>query len=429
MQLVFNLKSVKIALLGLLVSFPLISANSSYVRNSKHNTSVIVFVHGILGNSIDTWTNTKSKAYWPDLLKSDSRFDNYNIYVYNYPSTFKKGNFSIDEISEDMRNQLNIDNVNTHNHIIFLAHSMGGLVVRSYLLKYREIAPKIELIYFFATPTTGSPFATLGSIVSKNPQFGNMQSISDPDSALGPLQTAWLAANFKFPSYCGYETIPVFGNNIVVSRESATNLCNRRLDPIQEDHINIVKPIDKTSKSYLAFLGAVIESQQTPLGLTAELRNSSNPSIIKLFISNQESKIFEVSNLCLNWRYYKCEQIEIMKIKRSQINSDQVSPLEIINFSTHVQVVDKNGFSKLLHFDSSQSSYRGGRPIDLFKYANGDIDSFWIFLEKMPENFVGQTYDFWITFNYRVPGDEVYKPFSSNKVTVGSCTKVVIETD
>ena len=51
----------------------------------------------------------------------------------------------------------------------------------------------------------------------------------------------------------------------VVTMQSATALCTKALDPIDSDHIEIVKPADLHAESYLAFKVAYIhEMKQIP---------------------------------------------------------------------------------------------------------------------------------------------------------------------
>jgi hypothetical protein len=139
---------------------------------------------------------------------------------------------------------------------------MGGLVTRAFILKYRTaIASKIRFLYFYATPTTGSPYATLAGIMSRNPQFGDLYPM-DVDSYLGSLQSDWLAADLQLKSYCAYETQPLYGQFLIVDRSSATNLCTERLDPIDETHITIVKPSGAGSDSYRALKGAMLETKE-----------------------------------------------------------------------------------------------------------------------------------------------------------------------
>src|ERR1700685_2468865 len=65
---------------------PKCRAQSQYVRDA-HKDSVIVFVHGVLGDSRSTWTNTTTHAYWPSLMTNDSFFNDFDIFVIGYPGS------------------------------------------------------------------------------------------------------------------------------------------------------------------------------------------------------------------------------------------------------------------------------------------------------------------------------------------------------
>ncbi|MGA0560659.1 esterase/lipase family protein [Larkinella sp. VNQ87] len=233
------------------------SPPSEYIRNEAENPGVIVFVHGVTGNSKDTWTHPVSGAYWPNLIANDSAFNGFNVYVYNYPSPALGKSYNIDEVAENMRLVLSNDKVFNHKQVVFLCHSMGGLVTRSYLLKNRDLIPKVAMAYFFATPTTGSEVAGIAKLLSNNPQFGKMLSM-DSDSYLADKQRDWQSAGITFPCYCAYEVRETYGQKIV-QQQSATNLCNKRLDPIDANHIDIVKPANTGSIPYIAFKSAFEE--------------------------------------------------------------------------------------------------------------------------------------------------------------------------
>jgi pimeloyl-ACP methyl ester carboxylesterase len=257
MKLSRSLMALLVAVLGAMVGIgSAAGGDSRYIRKVESATQVIVFMHGVLGDGTSTWTN--GAAYWPELLTKDPAFDGSSVYVYEYPSNLIKDTFSIDEIAENMRLQFEADGVSTHREIVFLAHSMGGLATRAYLLKYRGVASRVRLIYFFSTPTTGSEIADLAKLISKNPQFGKMKPMQSADY-LADLQRTWLAADFPFPSYCAYEKQKAYGM-LIVTQASAASLCNKHLDPIDADHISIVKPAGTGDVSYLAFKAAFKEA-------------------------------------------------------------------------------------------------------------------------------------------------------------------------
>lgn len=230
------------------------SSASRYIRRSPDATSVIVFVHGIFGDSSETWTNA-NRTYWPTLLTTDSFFSEYDVYVYEYPSRFVGGGFSIDEIAENVRLLFEADQVADHKEIIFVAHSMGGLVTRAFLNRNPKVSERVRLAYFFSTPTTGSEIASIGALISANPGLAKMTPMTS-DSYLADLQRQWLSLNYVIPSFCAYETRRTYGVN-VVTQASASNLCNRRLDPIDADHLTIVKPEGPRDTSFLAFKSAI----------------------------------------------------------------------------------------------------------------------------------------------------------------------------
>jgi hypothetical protein len=141
---------------------------------------------------------------------------------------------------------------------------MGGIITRAFLLKYRGVVPKIRFLYFFATPTNGSPYARLGNLISRNQQLRELFPMQpQSDGYLDPLERNWLAAAFELKSYCGYETKKLFGIAVVVDQASALALCNRRGDPIDADHDTIVKPKDQRSDPYLSFEAAFEETVPT----------------------------------------------------------------------------------------------------------------------------------------------------------------------
>src|SRR5258705_9685610 len=65
--------------------------NSRYIRNEEKSKTVIVFVHGWTGDAVQTWTNPKTGAYWPELLRTDPAFAGINIFVLEYPAAKPAG--------------------------------------------------------------------------------------------------------------------------------------------------------------------------------------------------------------------------------------------------------------------------------------------------------------------------------------------------
>ena len=268
-----------------------IASDSRYVRNEPSKTTVIVFVHGVTGDGTSTWTNSQTGAYWPALVAADSAFKRANVYVFEYPSPSVGRSLSVNELAEAMRRRLQSDGVLAYPELIFLSHSMGGLVTRAFLLKNRTDASKVKMAYFFATPTEGSPSAILLSLASKNTQFKNMYPMQS-DGYLADLQRDWLSARLGIRSFCAYEGLATFGLQVVDQR-SASNLCTEPLDPIAVDHIQIVKPSDTRADQYIAFKNAFeLVSRDGGVVPRADRGKTDHPYIEPNIPMNQQVQLF-----------------------------------------------------------------------------------------------------------------------------------------
>lgn len=148
----------------------------------KPNVDVI-FVHGLNGDPHNTWTSDVSKVFWPaQLLPSELEEEKPRVLVYGYDANVTS---FTDGVSKDK----------IHNHaetlvadvyanrkrrkagerpIIWVAHSLGGLVVKRALIHSSEIrGVKIEHlrsvfvstygILFLGTPHHGSDVAQWGN--------------------------------------------------------------------------------------------------------------------------------------------------------------------------------------------------------------------------------------------------------------------------
>ena len=252
-------KSIHSAIMLLLLVIPMSYSTraqrlpgSTYIRNTNAD-KVIVFVHGFLGDSVSTWTNGQS--YWPEMIVNDHDFDGVDVFVYQYPTSIN-ADLTPDQVADDMRAVLKSNGVSDRKKLIFLSHSMGGVITRAYLLRYRDIAAKTAFLQFYSTPTDGSSLATIASLASQISHLGNAQidrlKSNIEKDYLGGQTRDWQSARFSIPSYCAYEEQPTYGMT-VVSFESATALCNSPPNAVNTNHIDIVKPLNEQSQPYSIF--------------------------------------------------------------------------------------------------------------------------------------------------------------------------------
>ena len=201
------------------------------------------------------------------MLAGDPDFADVDIYVHSFDSPKINTAQDIDELAGRMNDFMTTDKVlDVHDQVVFVCHSMGGLVTRAFLLKLRPPPSKVPMIYFFATPTTGANVTEIARHLSANEQLRDMLPLKE-DGYVGDLQNEWLATSddphLSYPtriaSFCAYEKLDTYGVRIV-ERQSATNLCNRETRGIVANHIDIVKPSDNREDPYIFFKAAYIRT-------------------------------------------------------------------------------------------------------------------------------------------------------------------------
>ena len=126
-----------------LVAFAMLfNARSSLCQATGMQTStlstprarVIVFVHGLHG-SRESW-RAANGAYWPDMVRNDRRFAYSDVEVAEYPTPASHGEMSSAQLSGILWTRLEQDHVWEHREVVFIAHSLGGILVEEMLLRH-----------------------------------------------------------------------------------------------------------------------------------------------------------------------------------------------------------------------------------------------------------------------------------------------------
>jgi len=237
-----------------------VNKHSHYLsgRGPREDT-VIVFVHGILGDSVMTWSPDGGKTTFPGLLTQDHNFDNADIFVVEYYTEKFGTASSIPELAQELQQDFYAARVfEQHKRVIFVCHSMGGLVVRELLRSNREYIPKVALTFFYGTPTAGAAIANFAKYLSDNPQVGDMVPIQ-ANSLLQSMLLGWINdPQLKaIPSFCAYEGKNLFNGKKIVSLESAALLCHDNVTSLHFNHLEIAKPTGTDDLRYTVFANAV----------------------------------------------------------------------------------------------------------------------------------------------------------------------------
>ena len=131
--------------------------------------TVVVFVHGVLSNGETCWRH-ENGTYWPELLSRHQAIGDVGIYEFTYHTDFFSGSYNLSDIVDALREHLRLDGVNRARKIVFVAHSMGGIVARRYVVQRLDelVERGAEVgLFLIASPSLGSSYANWLSPVAK----------------------------------------------------------------------------------------------------------------------------------------------------------------------------------------------------------------------------------------------------------------------
>lgn len=135
--------------------------DSQWIKPKADATApTVVFVHGIMSDGASGWKNKKTGAYWPQLAADE--LSDAGVYVFSYHSQFFGGRFRVTDASDALWDELKRHNILQSRIVVFVCHSMGGIVTRRLLVQRQgEIAEQGTVIGLFlvASPSAGSRWA------------------------------------------------------------------------------------------------------------------------------------------------------------------------------------------------------------------------------------------------------------------------------
>lgn len=256
---------IKLVLVALFLLFPASTSFSQAATQPDRSHSVprirvIVFVHGLHG-SRDSW-RASNGAYWPDLVRTDPRFAYSDVDIAEYPTPASHGKMSSVQLADILWTRLKQDHVWEHREVVFVAHSLGGILVEEMLLRHPAEAARVRFIVSYGTPHEGSTVARIASLYDKDPLLNDLSDAGD-NAFLTQLEHNWRGHDSVngIHRFCAYESEDTAPENRigryltharVVGYFSATYGCDVTTPPqeIHADHVNMIRPLDRRSAAY-----------------------------------------------------------------------------------------------------------------------------------------------------------------------------------
>jgi hypothetical protein len=216
----------------------------------------IVFIHGLTGDAVGTW-KSGSDEYWPKWLCE--KYAGVSVHALNYPSSvfgkWAKKEMNLHERAHNMLEQLAANGIGKRP-IVFVCHSLGGLLAKEMLRTSREsaedgwhkIGESARLVAFLATPHTGASLATVIKLAFPRLSSTHLSLLTNDSGYLTSLNQSYrdiaIAGNITTVSY--YEKYKTKDIALVVSPESADPGVGRaRPIAVDADHVSICKPANR----------------------------------------------------------------------------------------------------------------------------------------------------------------------------------------
>ena len=165
-------------------------------------------------------------------------------------------------------------------------------------------------------------------------------------------------------------------------------------------------------------------TRDTRPGFGAGLVPDTHFAAIQLTIWNNTDDLVVAENLVLNWKFRRCAVVVSKEVPGAELRLPAFPSKLLLEYTAKVTLPPGNGAAHLSFKDASDTISDGA-----YQYEKGAVDYFWIVLKppKFPDPLVGQTYDLWVTFDYQDASENGSRQFRTDRITRGTCTRVVLK--
>lgn len=245
----------------------------------------IVFVHGLTGDPIGTWSVDGSdgdQSFWPKWFSADR--SDARVFALGYPAQAfvpwanrQKTEMTLFELAKTALEYLVSENCGKQP-LAFICHSLGGILVKQMLRTAKDtsddgwlaIANSTRLVAFIATPHAGASLASILQKFSAGFSSANVKTLTNDSGHLDELNEAYREAASKsgVRILAYYEKKP-FGGVVYVNAKSADpGITGTSPMPLESDHITICKPLNRDAlvhRSIYRHVEDVFGQLSTPL--------------------------------------------------------------------------------------------------------------------------------------------------------------------
>ncbi|MEK6846197.1 MAG: hypothetical protein AABY26_05530, partial [Nanoarchaeota archaeon] len=358
------------------------------------NCIPLILIHGIHGNEINGVDDISNpnRDYWVNLLNfsyKNGLNSKYKIYRFHYVSDM----YSVWEIARSLRNKLDfaIDAKQINDiPFVMIAHSMGGLVARSYMEEHshktgfygganhsdgKRGGERIVKLITLATPHHGSPGANHDSRnqLASNADtrdwiYQSVWGLGNDWSTLisGASLSVWSMINHI--SYDQYNRKDLLWDNF----DGVMNNANNDINLWLKDYLNSNSTYDTKLIAYYGYLDPTNSTYQDIVNLIFTIYGGPTKILLPYATSSDDHDKLLAGSIALNYGLFKQDVSPDGKMGPYAKNDGMV-PLQSAAFNGHTvsKQVECPGYDHLYMKDNNVTQCNTGKT--LFESLKDDL--------------------------------------------------------
>ncbi|KAH6847170.1 hypothetical protein B0I37DRAFT_374407 [Chaetomium sp. MPI-CAGE-AT-0009] len=259
---------------------PLVVVNNIRDTGTGASGTDIVFVHGLRGTRVTSWS--KNGIYWPEHLLGKDLTD-VRVITWGYDATIANAFHAASKESifghaDPLLDDLARLRVGITRPIVFVCHGLGGLVVKEALIKadnynnhqrhrtLGDMFAKTTGVIFMGTPHRGSSQETYGDLLVKvakvalrQPNDQLLQTLRPDSHILENQRGQFTTISSSISVVCIREELPTSIGVIVPETSASYDGFNVRRGAINANHMDMVKFASDKEPGYQRTLGFIAE--------------------------------------------------------------------------------------------------------------------------------------------------------------------------
>ncbi|MGO8023916.1 esterase/lipase family protein [Rhizobium leguminosarum] len=276
-------------------------------HRESENGTVVVFIHGVLSSSETCWRN-ENGTYWPDLIVGEPNLSGTGVYLFSYETSIFSGSYNLGDVVDSLKEFMRLDGVFNCQTIVFVAHSMGGIVARKLLVERAIDFPPSAIavgLFLVASPSIGATYANYLKPLAR------LVGHSQADALRFSQDNLWLMGlDREFINAKSAGTLALSGKELIEDEFIAVPGLIRRqvVEPFAaaryfgeavkiggSNHFSIAKPESRSALQHrllVKFVSEALEAQLKRITIAPELEKRLEAQLVTCAMASLPFRLF-----------------------------------------------------------------------------------------------------------------------------------------